>query len=209
MEPLITWRYFLIPEDKFDQIKEMADQLDTLRNRELTEEEDTTKESLIEKINEKAKEIALKTQVYSDDDEGRDGTVVEELVYRMDEAWELHNFKADFYFKFLVYATPQEIQTQKDHIESIFKKIADRDLLKKEFLGKWVYLDRARVIFKHIWDLYHFAFENKCGIIKTDQLIWKETELDREMEKEGITADQEPDNPVVTDEAPETESEQN
>ncbi len=190
MEALITWRYFLIPEDKFDQIKPAAEELDGLRNRELTEEEAAHKEELIARINEKAKEIAKKIQIYTDDEEGRDGTVVEELIYRMDEAWELHSFRTEFYFKFLVYATPQELQKQKDTIEKIFDKIADKDLLKREFIGKWIYLDRARVIFKHLRELYQFAFENNCGIIKTDSVTWKETEIDREEENPTSSVDE-------------------
>ena len=192
MEPLITWRYFLIPADKFDEIKPMADELDGLRNRELSEEEARHKEELINQINEKAKESAKKIQVYTDDDEGRDGTVVEELIYRMDEAWEVHNFNTDFYFKFLVYATPEELQKQKSMIEKIFDKIADKNLLKKEFLGKWIYLDRARIIFKHLRELFSFAFENNCGIIKTDSVTWKETEIDKD-EEEVLEGGQEED----------------
>jgi len=193
MKPLITWRYFLIPKDKFNSIKPLSDELDGLRNRELSNEESTRKELLIEEINEKARVIALKIQVYKDDENDgrdgtiRDGTIIEELIYRMDESWEVHNYSSGFYFQFLVYATPEELQKQKPEIEEIFKTVADHHLLKKEFLGKWIYLDRAREIFGELRKLYNFAFSNECGIIKTDQVTWKETEMDliEEEEKPG------------------------
>jgi len=160
--------------------------LDNLRNRELSEEENREKESLIDQINEIGAEIAHKITVYQDSSDGKkDGTIIEELVYRMDEAREIRKYSDGFYFHFLVYVKPQELQEKYDKIKKIFEIIADHDLLKEEFLGKWEYLERAREIFEELRHMYEEAYENNCGIVKTDKVEWVEFE-DEELEEEEI-----------------------
>jgi hypothetical protein len=182
MKAQITWRYFLVPKDKFAQVSGLAIELDGLRNRELNEEEAARKEALIEELNQKAAAVALKVKEYQDSDQDKDGTIIEELVYRMDESREVKKYSSGFYFQFLVHASPDDIQSQKAQIEKIFHIIESQDLLKKEFLGKWEYLERARALFLEIKELFHFAFENNCGIFKTDQVTWLETPEDQAQE---------------------------
>lgn len=198
MEALLTWKFFLVPEDKFEQIKKLAEELDSYRNRELSEEEAERKESLINIIDEKASGIAHKTYTYKDDSENKDGTITEELVYRMDEAPEVRYYTDpdEFYFKFLVYITPDGLQKQYDSILKIFNTIESRDLLKREFLGKWEFLDRAREIFQYIKTMYKDAYENNCGVIKIDKIEWlyddnNEAEEEANIEVETETESQE------------------
>lgn len=190
MEAYLTWKYFVVSQDNFGQIKEMAEELDELRNRELDRKDATKKEALIDFIDEKASRIADRVIVYHDDEINKDGTITEELVYRMDDAKELRQYKDldQPYFHFLVYITPEDLQARFERIDSIFKLTADHHLLKTEFLGKWVYLERAREIFKEIWDMYKSAFEQKCGIIKIDKVKWIFDEEEEE-ETEEVTAD--------------------
>lgn len=187
MKALLTWKYFLIPEEKFDVIKSEADELDTLRNRELTEKESARKDELIDIIDLKAKDIAEEVVVYKDDGESRDGTIVEELVYRMDEAIEIRKYKDqdEFYFQFMVYCTPEGLQKQYDTIKKIFIITEDHDLLKEEFLGKWIYLDRAREILHEIRKMFQTAYDDHCGIVKIDRLEWlPENEEMEELEED-------------------------
>ncbi len=183
MDARITWWYYLIPEDKFPQIKDKADKLDTLRDRELSEEEAKLKEKLIDEINSIASSISYKVVEYKDTDEKKDGTIIEELVYRMDEAHEVKIYSDGYYFKFMVYITPEGLQKEYSKIEKIFSIIADHHLLKEEFLGKRKYLQRATEIFNELRELYKEAYENKCGIIKTDKVEWVETKEDEELEE--------------------------
>lgn len=192
MEALLTWKYFLINESDFDQIKAQADELDTLRNRELSPEEEETKENLISQIDETASKIAKDVYEYKDQGESKDGTIMEELVYRMDEAPELRKYTDpdEFYFHFLVYITPEGLQKQYDTILRIFEVTADHDLLKEEFLGKWVYLERAREIFKELRKIYSEAHGANCGVVKIDRVQWVEEEEDEtEAELEEVESD--------------------
>jgi hypothetical protein len=182
MKPLITWRYFIIPENAFDSVKKEADEIDGLRNRELSDEENNRKESLIEALNEKAEKIAMKTIVYSDSEEKNDGTVIEELVYLMDKSPEVSQYSQGYYFQFLVYAPPGELQKEYKDVEKVFDIISSKNLLKKEFLGEWKYLDRAKEIFEELRKMLKEAYENKCGVIMTDVVIWESTPEDEEEE---------------------------
>jgi hypothetical protein len=178
MDSLLTWRYFVIPKDKFDQIKGKVDELHSLRDRELSLEENEKKENLIDEINSEAPSIACKVLEYKDTDGGKDGTIVSELVYRMDEASEVKDYSEEFYFKFLVYVTPSELQEEYPKIEKIFDLVENQDLLKEEFLGKWEYLERAQNIFHELRTMYIEAYENQCGVIKTDKVEWVGTGLE-------------------------------
>lgn len=178
MKSLITWRYFVIPKDKFEEIKEPAEELDGLRNRELSDEEMNRKEELIEEINRISEKIASKTLIFKDDEQSKDGTITEELIYRMDESIEFMEYSSDYYFPFLVYAKPDNLQDQADDIRKIFKTVEGHNLLKKEFLGKWEYLETAKKIFAEIRDMFEFAIEKECGVVKTDSVEWMETEED-------------------------------
>jgi hypothetical protein len=178
MDSLLTWRYFIIPEDKFEQIKGKVDELDYLRDKELSTEENERKETLIDEINAEAPSIACKVVEYRDTDGVKDGTIVSELVYRMDEAKEVKEYSEGFYFKFLVYITPSDLQQEYAKIEKIFGLIETNELLKEEFLGKWEYLDRAQQIFDEVRSMYMEAYENKCGVIKTDKVEWVGTGLE-------------------------------
>jgi DNA-binding transcriptional ArsR family regulator len=172
MDSLLTWRYFLIPQDKFEEIKDKAEVLDSLRDRELSEEENETKESLIDEINKTAPSIARKVVEYKDTDGTKDGTIVSELVYRMDEAREVQKYSEGFYFKFLVHITPEDLQKEYPTIGEIFEVTENLNLLREEFLGKWEYLERAKEIFGEIRNMYREAYESKCGVIKTDTVEW-------------------------------------
>ncbi|MCD4784364.1 MAG: hypothetical protein K8T10_11140 [Candidatus Eremiobacteraeota bacterium] len=198
MEALLTWKYFLIPGEKFDAIKSEADELDSLRNRELTEKESARKDELIDIIDLKAKDVAEEVVVYKDDGEGKDGTIVEELVYRMDDSPELRKYREqdEFYFQFMVYCTPEGLQKQYDKIKKIFAITKDHNLLKEEFLGKWVYLERAREIFHEIRKMFQTANDDHCGIVKIDRVEWvpgseevEELEEDIEDKEEEILED--------------------
>ena len=190
MEPLLTWKYFLISENDFPQIKEAADELDSLRNRELTDEENERKESLISQIDELGTKIATHSLVYQDrkDMEGhRDGTVCEELVYRLDEAPEVKKYTDpdEFYFSFLVYITPDGLQKQYPTIQKIFDEVENHNLLKEEFLGEWRYLQRAKAIFSELEMMYEDAYKGKCGVIKIDRLEWLDDDSEEEEEETG------------------------
>lgn len=187
MEPLLTWKYFLISESDFPQIKDAADELDTLRNRELTDEENERKENLINQIDELGSKIAAHTVVYQDrkDMEGhRDGTVCEELVYRLDDAPEVRQYTDpdEFYFSFLVYITPEGLQKQYPTIQKIFDVVENHSLLKEEFLGEWRYLQRAKSILSELEMMYEDAYNNKWGVVKIDRLEWLDEEDDEEEE---------------------------
>jgi len=188
MEALLTWKYFLISGEKFDVIKADADELDTLRNRELTKEESKRKDELIDIIDVKAKGIADEVIVYKDDGDCKDGTIVEELVYRMDEAIELRKYRDpdEFYFQFMVYCTPEGLQKQYEMIKKIFAITENHNLLKEEFLGKWVYLERAREIFHELKKMYQTAYDDHCGIVKIDRVEWlpESDELEEELEED-------------------------
>jgi len=199
MEALLTWRYFVVPEDKFGEIKPLADELDALRDRELSEEESKRQEDLMDQINSLGEKIAKKVIVYKDEGDLKDGTIAEELVYRMGESEMMGAFRDEYYYHFLVYITPEQLASDYEAIEKIFKTIADHDLLKTEFLGEWIYLDRAQEIFGEVRAMFKEAYESKCGIIKTDKLEWQESgDEDREeeppplwmMKEDGIDEDE-------------------
>jgi hypothetical protein len=190
MKPLITWRYFIIPENAFEGIRKEADELDSLRNRELSDEENNRKESLIEALNDKAGKIATKTIVYSDDEGKNDGTVIEELVYLMDKSPEVSEYSQGYYFQFLVYAPPDEFQKEYKDVEKVFEIISKKNLLKQEFLGEWQYLDRAKVIFEELRAMLKEAHDNKCGIIMTDVVMWESTLDDEETTDEDTVGDE-------------------
>ncbi len=190
MEPLLTWKYFLIGEDVFPQIKDAADELDTLRNRELTDEENERKEDLIRQIDELGSKVAAHTVVYQDrkDMEGhRDGTICEELVYRLDEAPEVRKYTDpdEFYFSFLVYITPDGLQKQYPTIQKIFDEVENHNLLKEEFLGEWRYLQRAKSILSEMEMMYEDAFKNRWGVVKIDLLEWMDDDDEEEEEETG------------------------
>jgi hypothetical protein len=174
MDAYLTWKYFVIPEDKFDQIKSVEEELDTLRNRELSDEEAVRKDMLIDVIDKQAPAISELVLEFKDSETAKDGTIMEELVFRMDEAPELRKFTEpdEFYFPFMVRITPEGLQSQYPTIEKIFEATSDHNLLKEEFLGDWVYLERAKEIFSQIVDMFKTAHEKKCGIIKIDKLDW-------------------------------------
>ncbi|MFP4498464.1 MAG: hypothetical protein ACLFQV_09670 [Vulcanimicrobiota bacterium] len=208
MEPLLTWRYFLIHEDDFNKIRPLADELnDNLRNRPLSEEENNRKEELIDEINQLGGEIAKRTFVYKDVDDNNDltndGTIVEELVYRMDDAFGILRRYGDsnLTFPFLTYIPPEELQDDYDKIKDIFDEISEHDLLKKEFLGKWKYLERAREIFDELMVMYKWAFKNDCGVVQTDKLEWVDHDEDEDVSTEEI----EEELPVRPEEDDETE----
>jgi hypothetical protein len=180
MESLMTWRYFLVPEDKFDGVKYLSDQLNELRDIELTEEDNEKKEKIIDEINGLAPSLAYKTIEYRDEGTIKDGTIVEELVYRMDESPEVSKFSEGFYFKFLAYITPEELQEEFDQIDKIFYIIKSKNLLNEQFLGKSEYLSRAREIFEELNKMYQEAFNKKCGVIKTDKVEWIRTDEDED-----------------------------
>lgn len=191
MEPLLTWKYFLISENDFPQIKDAADELDSLRNRELTDEENERKEALINQIDELGSKIALHSVVYQDrkDMEGyRDGTVCEELVFRLDEAPEVKKYTApdEFYFSFLVYITPDGLQKQYATIRKIFDEVENHNLLKEEFLGEWRYLQRAKAIFSELEMMFEDAYKDKCGVIKIDRLEWLDDDSEEEEEEAEV-----------------------
>ena len=191
MEALLTWKYFLIPQDSFGKVKDFADELDTLRNRELNEEESARKAELIDKIDEVGSSIAERVIVYKDSEDGeeKDGTVCEELVYRMDEAPEVRKYTEpdEFYFKFLVYITPEGLQKQFKTIQQIFDETENHNLLKEEFLGEWHFLKRAKEIFEELREMYEDANTNKWGVVKIDRLEWMDEE---EMEDEEELVDE-------------------
>lgn len=185
MESLLTWKYYLVAETDFPQVKDLAEELDTLRNRELTDEENERKESLISQIDELGSKIAAHTLVYQDrkDIQGhRDGTVCEELVYRLDEAPEVRQYTDpdEFYFKFLVYITPEGLQKQYPTIQKIFDIVENHELLKEEFLGEWRYLQRAKSIFFDLKMMYEDAYKNNWGLVKIDRLEWLDEEIEEE-----------------------------
>lgn len=192
MDAYLTWKYFVIPEDKFDQIKELEEELDGLRNKELNDEQAVRKDMLIDMIDKQATPISEMVLVFKDSENVKDGTIMEELVYRMDEAPELRKYTEpdEFYFPFMVRITPEGLQNQYPVIEKIFEVTSDHDLLKVEFLGDWVYLERAKAIFIQIVDMFKTAHEKKCGIIKIDKLDWID---DAMVQKEEIVEEVEAD----------------
>ena len=174
MDAVLTWKYFVLNRERFQDLKELAEELDTYRNRELTDEEANRKEDVISQIDTQASEIAEKVIEYKDQDACKDGTIMEELVYRMDEAPELQKYTEpdEYYFKFLVYITPDDLLKQFKTIIDIFREIEKRNLLKEEFIGKWIYLNRAKEILSELKDMYEFAHKNEFGIIKIDKVEW-------------------------------------
>ncbi|MCE1245603.1 MAG: hypothetical protein LWY06_03040 [Firmicutes bacterium] len=197
MDAYLTWKYFVIPEDKFDQIKDLEEELNTLCNKELDDEQAVRKEMLIDMIDKQATPISEMVMIFKDSENAKDGTIMEELVYRMDEAPELRKYTEpdEFYFPFMVRITPDGLQKQYAVIEKIFEVTSEHDLLKQEFLGDWVYLERAKAIFVQIVDMFKTAYEKKCGIIKIDKLDWiddamvqKEEEVLEEVESDIVDA---------------------